>query len=63
MLVKIVSEEALMIALHERTMCAPIVKVFEDAYNSPLRIIILNGIERLLKCAAIGPSFFKYDSL
>ena len=40
MLVKIVSEEALMSALHERSKYAQIVKVFEDAYKSPLRIII-----------------------
>ena len=39
MLVKIVSEEALMSALHERSKYAQIVKVFEDAYKSPLRII------------------------
>ncbi|PPD89101.1 hypothetical protein GOBAR_DD13956 [Gossypium barbadense] len=43
--VKIVSAES-MIGLHESTKCAQIVKVFEDAYKSPLSIIILDDIER-----------------
>ncbi|KAG5551257.1 hypothetical protein RHGRI_009622 [Rhododendron griersonianum] len=34
-----------------------IVKVFEDAYRSPLSIIILDDIERLLEYVAIGPRF------
>ncbi|KAE7995693.1 hypothetical protein FH972_000464 [Carpinus fangiana] len=54
--VKIVSAEA-MIGLHESTKCAQIVKVFEDAYKSPLSIIILDDIERLLEYVAIGPRF------
>ncbi|XP_062160374.1 vesicle-fusing ATPase-like [Alnus glutinosa] len=54
--VKIVSAET-MIGLHESTKCAQIVKVFEDAYKSPLSIIILDGIERLLEYVAIGPRF------
>uniref|UniRef100_A0A2P2MVS6 Vesicle-fusing ATPase n=2 Tax=Rhizophora mucronata TaxID=61149 RepID=A0A2P2MVS6_RHIMU len=43
--VKIVSAET-MIGLHESTKCAQIVKVFEDAYKSPLSIIVLDDIER-----------------
>ncbi|KAF5474413.1 hypothetical protein F2P56_006314, partial [Juglans regia] len=54
--VKIVSAEA-MIGLLESTKCAQIVKVFEDAYKSPLSIIILDDIERLLEYVAIGPRF------
>ncbi|KAK9906958.1 hypothetical protein M0R45_002573 [Rubus argutus] len=54
--VKIISAEA-MIGLHESTKCAQIAKVFEDAYKSPLSIIILDNIERLLEYIAIGPRF------
>ncbi|KAJ0243223.1 Vesicle-fusing ATPase [Hirschfeldia incana] len=54
--VKIVSAET-MIGLHESTKCAHIVKVFEDAYKSPMSIIILDDIERLLEYVAIGPCF------
>ncbi|XP_030971682.1 vesicle-fusing ATPase-like [Quercus lobata] len=54
--VKIVSAES-MIGLHESTKCAQIVKVFEDAYKSPLSIIVLDDIERLLEYAAVGPCF------
>ncbi|GLT51402.1 hypothetical protein SLA2020_248150 [Shorea laevis] len=52
--VKIVSAES-MTGLHESTKCAQIVEVFEDAYRSRLSIIILDGIERLLKDDAIEP--------
>ncbi|KAG6424379.1 hypothetical protein SASPL_114797 [Salvia splendens] len=54
--VKIISAET-MIGLSEATKCAQIVKVFEDAYRSPLSIIILDDIERLLEYVAIGPRF------
>ncbi|TYK30894.1 vesicle-fusing ATPase [Cucumis melo var. makuwa] len=54
--VKIISAES-MIGLLESTKCAQIVKVFEDAYKSPLSIIILDDIERLLEYVAIGPRF------
>ncbi|XP_050287595.1 vesicle-fusing ATPase-like [Quercus robur] len=54
--VKIVSAES-MIGLHESTKCAQIVKVFEDAYKSPLSIIVLDDIERLLEYVAVGPCF------
>ncbi|EEF43280.1 vesicular-fusion protein nsf, putative [Ricinus communis] len=54
--VKIVSAES-MIGLHESTKCAQIVKVFEDAYRSPLSVIVLDDIERLLEYVAIGPRF------
>lgn len=54
--VKIVSAES-MIGLHESTKCSQIIKVFEDAYKSPLSVIILDDIERLLEYVAIGPRF------
>ncbi|KAK4271558.1 hypothetical protein QN277_020236 [Acacia crassicarpa] len=54
--VKIVSAES-MIGLHESTKCAHIIKFFEDAYKSPLSVIILDDIERLLEYVAIGPRF------
>ncbi|GER31530.1 vesicle-fusing ATPase [Striga asiatica] len=54
--VKIISAET-MIGLSEPTKCAHIVKVFEDAYRSPLSTIILDDIERLLEYVAIGPRF------
>ncbi|KAK2968454.1 hypothetical protein RJ640_004460 [Escallonia rubra] len=46
-----------MIGLSEGSKCAKIVKVFEDAYKSPLSIVILDDIERLLEYVAIGPRF------
>ncbi|QCD84347.1 vesicle-fusing ATPase [Vigna unguiculata] len=54
--VKIVSAET-MIGLQESTKCAQIIKVFEDAYRSPLSVIVLDDIERLLEYVAIGPRF------
>uniref|UniRef100_A0A0D6QXW2 Vesicle-fusing ATPase n=1 Tax=Araucaria cunninghamii TaxID=56994 RepID=A0A0D6QXW2_ARACU len=54
--VKVISAES-MIGLSESSKCALIVKVFEDAYKSPLSIIILDDIERLLEYVVIGPRF------
>jgi vesicle-fusing ATPase len=54
--IKIVSAEN-MIGLQESTKCAMITKVFEDSYKSPLSIIILDDIERLLEFVSIGPRF------
>ncbi|KAI4365131.1 hypothetical protein MLD38_021147 [Melastoma candidum] len=54
--VKIISAES-MIGLHESTKCSQILKVFEDAYRSPLSFIILDDIERLLEYSAIGPRY------
>lgn len=34
-----------------------ITKVFEDAYKSPMSVVILDDIERLLEYVAIGPRF------
>uniref|UniRef100_M1CWU5 Vesicle-fusing ATPase n=1 Tax=Solanum tuberosum TaxID=4113 RepID=M1CWU5_SOLTU len=54
--VKIISAET-MIGLSESSKCSQIVKVFEDAYKSPLSIVVLDGIERLLEYVPIGPRF------
>ena len=37
--------------------CNDITKIFEDAYKSPLSLIILDSIERLLEYVAVGPRF------
>ena len=34
-----------------------IAKIFEDAYKSPLSLIVLDDIERLLEFVHIGPRF------
>lgn len=34
-----------------------ITRVFEDAYRSPLSVIIIDDIERLIEYVAIGPRF------
>jgi len=34
-----------------------IVKIFEDAYKSPLSLIILDDLERLIEFIHIGPRF------
>ncbi|CAN6915904.1 unnamed protein product [Brassica oleracea] len=54
--VKIVSAET-MAGLQESKKAARIAKVFEDAYKSPLSIVILDNIERLLEYTEIGPRF------
>ncbi|KAL0835544.1 hypothetical protein Bca101_087433 [Brassica carinata] len=54
--VKIVSADT-MAGLQESTKAARIAKVFEDAYKSPLSIVILDNIERLLEYSEIGPRF------
>lgn len=54
--IKIVSAET-MVSFSESSKCGMITKVFEDAYKSPLSIIILDEIERLLEYVNIGPRF------
>jgi len=41
----------------ERGKCVAINKVFEDAYKSPLSLIVIDDIERLLEYVPIGPRF------
>eukprot|EP00877_Chromochloris_zofingiensis_P012938 jgi/Chrzof1/7899/Cz02g40140.t1 len=54
--VKVVSPEA-MVGYMEQAKGSAITKIFEDAYKSPLSIVILDDIERLLEYVAIGPRF------
>ena len=37
--------------------CDQIARVFEDSYRSPLSVIIMDDLERLLEYVAIGPRF------
>jgi len=41
----------------EAKKCADITKIFDDAYRSPLSLIILDNLERLLEYVAVGPRF------
>lgn len=43
--------------MHPQAKASQITKVFEDAYKSPLSVVILDDIERLLEYVAIGPRF------
>lgn len=54
--VKVVSPEA-MVGYAEAAKGSVATKIFEDAYKSPLSIVILDDIERLLEYVAIGPRF------
>lgn len=54
--VKVVSPEA-MVGYAEHAKVSAATKIFEDAYKSPLSIVILDDIERLLEYVAIGPRF------
>uniref|UniRef100_A0A7S0S019 Vesicle-fusing ATPase n=2 Tax=Pyramimonas obovata TaxID=1411642 RepID=A0A7S0S019_9CHLO len=54
--IKLVSAEA-MVSMSAGSKVQMIHKVFEDAFKSPLSVILLDDIERLLEYAAIGPHF------
>ena len=41
----------------EHAKISAIVKIFEDAYKSPLSLIVLDDIERLIEFIHIGPRF------
>jgi len=53
---KVISPEHYL-GYNEASKCASIAKIFEDAYKSPLSLIIVDNIERLLEYVAIGPRF------
>jgi len=53
---KLVSAES-MVSMSAPQKCGMIHKVFEDAYKSPLSVIVLDELERLLEYAAVGPQF------
>lgn len=54
--VKVISPES-MVGFAEQAKSSQITKVFEDAYKSPLSVIMLDDIERLLEYVPIGPRF------
>lgn len=54
--VKVLSAES-MVGFSEQSKCSQIAKVFDDAYKSPLSVVVLDDIERLLEFVAIGPRF------
>jgi vesicle-fusing ATPase len=54
--VKMLSAES-MVGWSETSKTQQLAKIFEDAYKSPLSIILLDDIERLLEYVAIGPRF------
>jgi len=54
--VKIISAEK-MVGYSESTICSQISKTFMDAYKSPLSIIVLDNIERLIQYVKVGPRF------
>jgi len=54
--VKLVSPER-MVGQSEAGKCAKIAKIFTDSYKSPLSLIVMDDIERLLEYVPIGPRF------
>jgi vesicle-fusing ATPase len=54
--VKLVSPENF-VGYTESAKISAIVKIFEDAYKSPLSLIVLDDIERLIEFIHIGPRF------
>lgn len=54
--VKIISADK-MVGYSEQTICTQINKIFHDAYKSPLSIIVVDSIERLIQLVHIGPRF------
>lgn len=54
--VKIISAEK-MVGYSESSVCSMINKMFLDAYKSPLSIIVLDDIERLIQYVKVGPRF------
>jgi len=54
--VKIISSEQL-VGYSEQGACNYITKIFNDAYKSPMSIIVLDNIERLIQYIHIGPRF------
>jgi len=54
--VKLITPEQF-VDISERGKCTEINKVFEDAYKSPLSLIVIDDVERLLEYVPIGPRF------
>jgi len=54
--VKLISPENF-VGYHELSKINALVKIFDDAYKSPLSLIVLDDIERLIEFIHIGPRF------
>jgi vesicle-fusing ATPase len=54
--IKLISPDQ-MLGYSEAAKCSHITKVFNDAYRSPLSVIVIDDIERILDYVAIGPRF------
>jgi len=54
--IKVASPED-MVGFGEAAKIQHLVKIFQDAYKSPLSIVILDGIERIVEWVPIGPRF------
>lgn len=54
--IKLISPES-MVGFSEMAKMSKINSVFNDAYKSPLSVIVVDGIERLLDWTPIGPRF------
>jgi vesicle-fusing ATPase len=46
-----------MIGASENTKCSNLLKVFSDSYRSPLSVIIIDDIERIMDYTPVGPRF------
>ncbi|KAJ3275890.1 transport between ER and Golgi ATPase protein [Terramyces sp. JEL0728] len=54
--IKLISPES-MVGFTEQAKMGAISKVFNDAYKSPLSVVVIDSIERLLDWVSIGPRF------
>ena len=54
--VKVISADTL-IGMGEVSKCGAVADVFQDAYKSPLSMIIIDDLERLIEFVSIGPRF------
>ncbi|KDQ08889.1 hypothetical protein BOTBODRAFT_37587 [Botryobasidium botryosum FD-172 SS1] len=54
--IKLVSPDS-MVGFSESQKVAAISKVFQDSYKSPLSVIVVDNLERLLEWVSIGPRF------
>ena len=54
--VRVLSADA-MVGFSEASKCATILKAFQDSSRSPLSVIILDDLERLIDYSPIGPRF------
>jgi len=54
--IKLISSDG-MVGMSETQKVASITKVFSDSYKSPLSVIVVDNLERLLDWAPIGPRF------